>query len=237
MKIAVSLDPLFRMFRPEKSEGVILNAISLLQGAGVSSISLPVHTNLLETHGEDWFIICRKAIKTHCIVQMPMEDDLVKLALRMKPDMIIFGQTQGPEGLKFRPVDPQEDQSWLIETGMNLEANSISMGLFLEAQPKLMKHVQKINPDWIELSAFPLLESMDSNDLILKMEDYSNVSLMAAKLGIGITLQGDFALPDLHVPLEIQNLDEILLHDSFWELSMIYGIDKTLEMIRLQLSG
>lgn len=235
MNIGIALDPLYKLFRKEKSESIILNAIGQLQGAGVSNISFPLTYDLLEKYGEEWFIICRKAIQTHCTIRMPQEDDLVKMALKIKPDMIIFGDIMNTENPGLSPIDPQLQQDWLSDVKLTLEANSISLGILIDPKPKSMKHVQKIKPDWLELSGDHLLQSVDSNDLLLKTEDYSNVCLMASKLGMGVTLNGDFSLTDLHLPHEIQNISELVLNDSFWELCTIYGIDKTLEMVRFHL--
>lgn len=235
MKLSVQLEPLLYMLRQSSFKAIILNAISQLQANGVSAITFPLSEELLDKISEDWYRIFRSACQVYTIIHMPPDDELMRVALKLKPNMVVFGEKFVEDTYELEPLQPPLLTDWLKETKLNLDANHISMGLKLFPQANLLKTVQKIQIDWLEFPIHSLLECEDTNDLILKIEDFANATLMARKLGMGVTLSGDIKLTDMFTLQEIKNTDEVLLNFPFWEQSILYGIDKTLEMYRYYL--
>lgn len=235
MKISVNLMPLFDFLPEESIRKVLPTLVSQLQPTGIASLGIPLTVPLLEIFPEDWFRFLRQGIFTYTMLYLPPEEDLIKAALRIRPEMIVICDREQGQSVIPDPIVGEVDESRLKELKQLLDAHRISLGMWTVPHGRFRKKVQKLPLDWLDISASDLLESEDNRELILKMEDYSNLALLARKLGIGVSISGDFSLIDLKWIHDIHNVEEVIFHRTFLENSLLFGVQKTVEMIRAHL--
>lgn len=229
MKLSLHTRKLFQFYSDGPSHFTISALIALIQQTGVHAISIPMHSKLLEH--EPFLQFIRSGIGITCIIECPQNDQLLSAAIKLKPNMIILGDEESETSFTINPFRNDIPVDLIKESILNLEAHNISAGIFMEPDMKLIRSIKNLDLDWLVLSTVPLFESTDSNDVIMNLENLSNCVVAGKKLGMGISLSGDFPLDRLDLVQEITHIDEIIVHEPFWSCTPLYGAIKTTELL------
>jgi len=169
-------------------------------------------------------------------VRIPLQNDAMRLALSIAPDMVTFVDVKPNDPRKVAPLDLSTSPGEIDEIIPNLQSNNIAVSVLVRPEIDFLKAISKLSIDYVEIDTAEFTSAPDVNDEIVALDRIKSAALAVGKWGIGVNCSGNISLEDLAALSQVPNLEDIILGSQFIQRSFYVGIDRAvreaLEIIR-----
>jgi pyridoxine 5-phosphate synthase len=176
-----------------------------------------------------------KAIKnSYFNLRMPIDNDAMRLALAILPDMVTFVDISAGDSRKVSPIEPGIHQAEIEAMLPNLQANNITVAVLLKPDIDSLKAISKLSVDYVDIDVSEYTGASDINDEIVALDKIKSAALAVGKWGMGVNCSGNIAYEDIDGLAQTPNLEDIIIGSALIQRSLFVGVDRAI-MEALQL--
>lgn len=214
-KLSVNIDHVatLRQARRAKEPDPVAAAL-LAELAGAEGIT--VHLRKDRRHiQEDDLEILRAIIKTKLNLEMGTNEETVRIALRIKPDLATLVPEKEEEITTEGGLDFSRNDSRLTEVISLLHDRKIMVSLFIDPTSNNIKKAHRYNSDTVELHTGPYAEAKNELEMATELEKIAGAATLARKLGLRVNAGHG---------LNYQNVKNVCLVEEIEEFSIGHSI-------------
>ena len=223
-KLGVNLDHIATIRQARKTiEPDPVSAISLIELAGADSIVMHLREDRRHTQDRD-IELARKIVKTKLNLEMAPTQEMIKIALDVKPDTV----TLVPERREELTTEGG------LEVALNMESfkkyirlfhdADITVSLFIDPDLDQVKAAHRVGADVIEISTARYSESKTVKELDTNIQQIVNAVITAEKLKLGIAAGHGLTYLNIEPIIRIDAITEYNIGHSIIARAVFTGI-------------
>ena len=214
-RLSVNIDHIatLRQARRAKEPEPIAAAL-LAELAGAEGITVHLRKDRRHIQERDLEIL-RATIKTKLNLEMGTNEEVVKIALRVKPDMATLVPETEEEITTEGGLDFSRNDSRLKEVISLLHDRKIMVSLFIDPTSSNIKKAHRYNSDTVEIHTGHYAETKNELEIATELEKIAGAAALARKLGLGVNAGHG---------LDYQNVEKVCLIEEIQEFSIGHSI-------------
>ncbi len=225
-KLAVNVDHVatLRQARGGKEpDPVAAAAIAELAGAD----GIIVHLREDRRHIQDRDLkMLRHTVKTRLNLEMAATDEMIAVAISVKPEMCTLVPEKRQELTTEGGLDVRMNQQAIQKAIESLQEAGIAVSLFIDPDPDQIKLSNKIGADYVEIHTGAFSEAKDwkiENQELIKIE---NAAKLAAKLGMGVNAGHGLNYSNIKKVAALGGIEEFNIGHSIISRAVLTGLDR-----------
>ena len=210
-----------------------VTAAAIVELAGAQGIV--VHLREDRRHMQDRDVeILRRTVKTKLNLEMAATDEMLEIALRIRPDMVTLVPEKRQELTTEGGLDVIQFEGAIQEAIKTLHGGGIAVSLFVNADPKFVKTSHRIEADYVEIhtGAFG-----DAKTFASRQEEFERVvtaARLAKKLGLGVHAGHGIDYQNVYWLRNVSEIEEFSIGHAIIARAVLVGLDRAVrEMIAL----
>lgn len=214
-KLSVNIDHVatLRQARRAKEPDPVAAAL-LAELAGAEGITVHLRKDRRHIQERDLEIL-RATIKTKLNLEMGTNEETVRIALRIKPDLATLVPEKEEEITTEGGLDFSRNDSRLTEVISLLHDRKIMVSLFIDPTSNNIKKAHRYNSDTVELHTGPYAEAKNELEMATELEKIAGAATLARKLGLRVNAGHG---------LNYQNVKNVCLVEEIEEFSIGHSI-------------
>ena len=205
-----------------------LLAASLAELAGADGITIHLREDRRHIQDRDLRLI-RQTVRTRLNLEMAATDEMLKIALEVKPDTVTLVPEKREElttegGLEVN--DAKGDLSGYIKS---LQSGGIIVSLFIDPDTKQIEASHKVGADYIEIHTGRYAEAKSEDAIDREFDDILNAVELASGLGLGINAGHGLDYWNIKRLLSIKKIEEYNIGHSIISRAVIVGIERAVK--------
>jgi pyridoxine 5-phosphate synthase len=173
--------------------------------------------------------------KTFLNVRIPVQEEAFRLMLSLSPDMVTFVDIRSGKS-QINPIDPAIHLESIQQMLLDLQANNISVSARIEPEINVLKSINKISLDYVEIDVSPYTIAENVNDELVNLDKIKSTAMGATKLGLGVNCCGSIRYEHVSTLAQVSNLEDIVMGEQIIQRAMLVGIERAvneaLQLIR-----
>lgn len=203
-------------------------AASMAELAGADGITMHLREDRRHMQDRDLNLL-RETVRTRLNLEMAATQEMVKIAMEVKPDMVTLVPEKRAElttegGLEVKLA--REELSKYIRL---LQDGEIAVSLFIDPNIDQVKAAHKVGADYIEIHTGRYAEARNRKEENREYSDILNAVKIASKLKLGINAGHGLDYWNIKRLLQIDEIEEYNIGHSIISRSVIVGIDKAVK--------
>ncbi len=231
VKLGVNIDHVATL-RQARLEGYpdIIEAARLAIAGGADSIVAHLREDRRHINDEDIRLI--RKLKTHFDLEMAATDEMLKIALRVKPDMATIVPEKRQELTTEGGLDVKGNLPRLTEYARKLEGAGIRVSLFVDPIEDQIRASSRTGASFIELHTGAYSRSYSKKDL----NDVASSVILAKDLGLRVNAGHGLNYDNAAPVAKLDGIEELNIGFSIIARSVFTGLKKaTADMKKLLL--
>jgi pyridoxine 5-phosphate synthase len=230
LKLGVNIDHVATLRQARRGEGYpdIIEAAKLAIAGGADSIV--AHLREDRRHINDADINAIRKLKTHFDMEMAATDEMLKIALRVKPDMATIVPEKRQELTTEGGLDVKGNLERLTEYVGKLEKAGIKVSLFVDPEEDQIKASSRTGASFIEIHTGAYSRSLSKKDL----NDVVRSVVLAKSLGLRVNAGHGLNYDNAKPIAKLDGIEEFNIGFSVIARSVFVGLKQaTAEMKKL----
>lgn len=194
---------------------------------GIDGIVAQLRDDRSDLSDRDVYVL-KEVLQTHFNLAIPLNDEMVKKALKWLPDMVTLLPTTDENNLDSS-LDLAANLEYVEEVTAALRANSIIVNALIEPEPQQVRAAARASLDYVNFNTNPLRQVEDlatMNDFIEKVRA---VSIAANKLGLGVSAGRGLNMQTLREMAKVEYVEELNIGRELVARSLLVGVEKAVE--------
>lgn len=236
-RLGVNIDHIATVRQARKSnEPDPITAISMIELAGADSIVMHLREDRRHTQDRD-LEIARKIVKTKLNLEMAPTQEMIKIALDIKPDTV----TLVPERREELTTEGG------LEVALNLESfkkyarlfhdADITVSLFIDPDLDQIKAAHRTGADIIEISTARYCESKTRQEQEINVQQIINAVTIAEKLKLGIAAGHGLTYINIEPITRIDSITEYNIGHSIVARAVFTGIERAVREMKEKINS
>lgn len=236
MRLCINIDHIatLRQARREKDPDPVI-AAGICEIAGADGIVCHLREDRRHISDRD-LIVLKETVKTKLDLEMAATDEMIKIALKVKPDMVTLVPEKREELTTEGGLDIISMKSKLDPVIDKLQEGNIKVSLFVEPSPESVDAALEIGADMIEIHTGKYALTREAKDILIELEKIRATSLMAKELGIGVNAGHGLNYHNILAIANIVEIDEVSIGHSIIANAVFIGLENAvrsmIEVIR-----
>lgn len=210
---------------------VIAAAIAELGGAD----GIVVHLREDRRHIQDRDVeILRQTIKTRLNLEMAATEEMVQIALRIKPDVVTLVPEKRMELTTEGGLDVLGREAQIRDITRRLQAGSIDVSLFIDPEPDQVRSAGQTGANYVELHTGSFAEARAAGKKELELQRIVEAAAVADELGLGVHAGHGVDYQNIYWLRDITEIEEFSIGHSIIARAVMVGMERAVrEMIAL----
>lgn len=233
-RLSVNIDHIatLRQARRAKEPEPIAAAL-LAELAGAEGITVHLRKDRRHIQERDVEIL-RATIKTKLNLEIGTNEEIVKIALRVKPDMATLVPEKEEEITTEGGLDFSRNDSRLKEVISLLHDRKIMVSLFIDPTSSNIKKAHRYNSDTVEIHTGHYAETKNELEIATELEKIAGAASLARKLGLGVNAGHGLDYQNVKKVCLIEEIQEFSIGHSIIARACLVGIKEAVaEMLKL----
>jgi pyridoxine 5-phosphate synthase len=208
-------------------------AAALAEHAG--ALGIVVHLREDRRHILDRDVeILRRTVKTKLNLEMAATDEMVNIALHIRPDVVTLVPEKRQELTTEGGLDATLSERSLKKTIKTLHAGDIAVSLFINADPTQINTAHRLEADYIEIHTGTFAEAATVASRQEEFERVLTAAKLARKLGLGVHAGHGVDYRNVLWLRRISEIEEFSIGHAIIARAVFTGIEQAVrEMIAL----
>ena len=212
-----------------------LAAAVLVELAGADG--LVVHLREDRRHIQDRDLqLLREIARTKLDLEMAAEDEMVKIALSIRPDLVTLVPEKRQELTTEGGLDVAGQRDRIHGVVSELHGGGIPVSVFIEPDLTQVKAAHKIAADFIELHTGRYANATRSKEADTELEAITQAARLAYKLGIGVNAGHGLDYRNIKRLTHISEIVEYNIGHSIIARAVLVGIVQAVKEMKALLS-
>jgi len=233
-RLSVNIDHIatLRQARRAREPDPIAAAL-LAELAGAEGITVHLRKDRRHIQERDLEIL-RATIKTKLNLEMGINEEIVKIALRVRPDLATLVPEKEEEITTEGGLDFSRNDSRLKEVISLLHDRKIMVSLFIDPTSSNIKKAHRYNSDTVEIHTGHYAETRDELEIATELEKMAGAAALARKLGLGVNAGHGLDYQNVKKVCLIEEIQEFSIGHSIIARACLVGIKEAVaEMLKL----
>ncbi len=236
-KLCVNIDHVatLRQVRLSKEPDPVY-AAAIVELAGADGITIHLREDRRHIQDSDLYLL-RKVVKTKLNLEMAIVDEIVKIALDVKPDMITLVPEKRRELTTEGGLNVIANKTALKKVIKDLHAEQIPVSLFIDPDVDQIQVSKIVNADYVELHTGNYAEAKNEKtkekELAILQKSANVVIKAGLRLNAGHGLDYKNVIPIAKIP-EVEDLN---IGYSIIARAVLVGLDQAVREMKALVSG
>ncbi len=209
-----------------------VTAASMAKLGGADGITIHLREDRRHIQDRD-AIILRKTVKTKLNLEMAATQEMLKIALELKPDMVTLVPEKRQELTTEGGLDVRAHKDHLKKIIATFKDVGIRVNLFVDPEPEQVKASHRIDTNGIEIHTGKYCEANDrNNDRDKELERIYNTALLASKLGMAVHAGHGLDYYNVKKVAEIREIEEFAIGFSIIARSVFVGMERAVREMK-----
>lgn len=208
-------------------------AASIAELAGADGITIHLREDRRHIQDRDVKLL-RETIKTKLNLEMAATDEMVKIALEVKPDMVTLVPEKRAELTTEGGLDVLQSRDKLSRQVKRLKEGGVIVSLFINPEINHVKMAKKIGTDYVEIHTGRYADALNK-----KAEDEESRKIVdavkaAGKLRLGVNAGHGLNYLNIKKVAKIPEIEEFSIGHGIIARAVLVGLDRAVrEMVEL----
>ena len=208
-------------------------AAGLAELAGCDGII--VHLREDRRHIKDRDVeLLRKTVKTKFNLEMAATEEMIGIALRIKPDMCTLVPEKRQELTTEGGLDLIKNFSSINDALTRLRGGGILVSLFIDPDPEQINIAKKMGTDYVEIHTGIYSNAKTPNETKQELKKIIEAVQLSSQLGLGVNAGHGLNYQNIKPLTKIKEIDEFSIGHSIIARAVLFGLERAVrEMIDL----
>jgi len=208
-------------------------AAAIAELAGADGITIHLREDRRHIQDRDLKIL-RKTVKTKLNLEMAATDEMVEIALAVKPDMCTLVPEKRQELTTEGGLDVRVHAQSLEKAISRLHDGGILTSLFIDPDSDQIKAANKIGADYVEIHTGSFADATDWKSEEQELIKIENAIKLAAKLGLGVNAGHGLNYTNIKKVAALGGVEEYNIGHSIISKAVLVGLDRAVrDMVEL----
>jgi pyridoxine 5-phosphate synthase len=225
-KLAINVDHVATLRQARggtEPDPVAAAAIAELAGAD----GIIVHLREDRRHIQDRDLkLLRHTVKTRLNMEMAATDEMIAIALSLKPEVCTFVPEKRQELTTEGGLDVRMNLQAIEKAVARLQEAGIAVSLFIDPDPDQIKASNKIGADYVEIHTGSFAEAKDWKSEEQELIKIENSIKLASKLGIGVNAGHGLNYANIKKVAALGGIEEFNIGHSIISRAVFTGLDR-----------
>jgi len=233
-RLSVNIDHIATLRQARRAKEPEPTAAALLaELAGAQGITVHLRKDRRHIRERDLEIL-RATVKTKLNLEMGTNEEIVKIALRVKPDLATLVPEKEEEITTEGGLDFSRNDSRLKEVISLLHDRKIMVSLFIDPTSSNIKKAHRYDSDTVEIHTGHYAETKNELEIATELEKIAGAASLARKLGLGVNAGHGLDYQNVKKVCLIEEIQEFSIGHSIIARACLVGIKEAVaEMLRL----
>ncbi len=191
---------------------------------------ITVHLREDRRHIQDRDVkLLRQTVRTHLNLEMAATDEMVQIALEIKPDYVTLVPERREEVTTEGGLDIQGQQDRLGPLVSQLQAQGIPVSLFIDPDPQQIKTAAHVQAQWIELHTGRYAEATTESDQTQELKHLTKATQLALSLGLRVNAGHGLTYWNVHPVASIPDMEELNIGHSIISRAILVGLERAVQ--------
>jgi pyridoxine 5-phosphate synthase len=208
-------------------------AAAIAELAGADGITIHLREDRRHIQDRDLKIL-RKTVKTKLNLEMAATDEMVEIALVVKPDMCTLVPEKRQELTTEGGLDVRVHAQSLEKAISRLHDGGILTSIFIDPDSDQIKAANKIGADYVEIHTGSFADATDWKTEEQELIKIENAIKLAAKLGLGVNAGHGLNYTNIKKVAALGGVEEYNIGHSIISKAVLVGLDRAVrDMVEL----
>jgi pyridoxine 5-phosphate synthase len=220
--------------RTVEPDPVAAAAIAELAGAD----GITVHLREDRRHMQDRDVhILRQTVRTHLNLEMAATEEMVAIALQVKPDYVTLVPERREEVTTEGGLDIAGQQDRMAIVVATLQDEGIPVSLFIDADSRQIAASAAIKAEFVELHTGRYAEAKGDAALELALEAIRKGCTEAIGLGMRVNAGHGLTYQNVYPIAQIPGIEELNIGHSLISRAVLVGLDRAVREMKQSFYG
>lgn len=200
-------------------------AAAIAELAGADGITIHLREDRRHIQDRDLKLL-RQTVKTRLNLEMAATDEMVAIALSVKPDMCTLVPEKRQELTTEGGLDVRLHLNAIRETVQKLQDGGLIVSLFIDPDTDQIKAADKTGADYIEIHTGSFAEAPDWKSEQAELAKIENAIKLAGKLGLGINAGHGLNYSNIRKVAALGGVEEYNIGHSIISKAVLVGLDR-----------
>jgi pyridoxine 5-phosphate synthase len=231
-KLSVNVDHVatVRQARGGKSPDPVAAAF-IAELAGADGIIVHLREDRRHIQDRDLELL-RKTVKTKLNLEMANTEEIVKIALKIKPDMVTFVPEKRRELTTEGGLNVRANRKPLKESIQRLKKEGILSSLFIDADAAQVKASKAAGADFVEIHTGKYADGPDEGARKKEFERIVRAIRQAHRLGLRVNIGHGLDYQNVSLFTAIPEIEEYSIGHSIIARSVLVGLDRAVREMK-----
>jgi len=208
-----------------------VTAALLAELAGADGII--VHLREDRRHIQDRDVeILRRVIKTKLNLEMANTEEIVRIALRVKPDMVCMVPERRQELTTEGGLNVTAQKKALKQNIARLKKAGIRVSLFIDADPVQVKASRAVGADFVEIHTGKYSDAPDEESQKMEFQHIARAIAQAHKLGLRVNIGHGLDYQNVDPFTAIPQIEDYSIGHSIMARAVLVGLDRAVREMK-----
>ncbi len=208
-------------------------AAAIAELAGADGITIHLREDRRHIQDRDLKIL-RKTVKTKLNLEMAATNEMVEIALVVKPDMCTLVPEKRQELTTEGGLDVRVHAQSLEKAISRLHDGGILTSIFIDPDSDQIKAANKIGADYVEIHTGSFADAADWKTEEQELIKIENAIKLAAKLGLGVNAGHGLNYTNIKKVAALGGVEEYNIGHSIISKAVLVGLDRAVrDMVEL----
>ncbi|MCM0083435.1 pyridoxine 5'-phosphate synthase [Geomonas sp. Red32] len=198
-------------------------AAAIAELAGADQITIHLREDRRHIKDRDLHIL-RQTVQTRLNLEMAATDEMVEIALNVKPEACTLVPEKRAELTTEGGLDVRLHQEALKPYIEKLQAGGIIVSLFIDPDPDQIKAANKVGADYIEIHTGSFAEARDWKEEEEELIKLENAVKLARKLDLGVNAGHGLNYVNVKKVAAIGGIEEFNIGHSIMSRAILVGL-------------
>ena len=176
--------------------------------------------------------LLRQTVRTHLNLEMAATDEMVAIALEIKPDYVTLVPERREEITTEGGLDVAGQVSRLSEVVSQLQGSGIPVSLFVDPDPIQIAAAAQVGARWVELHTGRYAEASSEAQREAELAQLRQASQQAIQLGLRVNAGHGLTYWNVGPVARIPGMEELNIGHSIISRAVLVGLDRAVREMR-----
>jgi len=229
MRLCINIDHIatLRQARKELEPDPVI-AAGICELAGADGIVCHLREDRRHINDRDLKLL-KEVVKTKLDLEMAANDEMVKIACEIKPDMITLVPEKREEITTEGGLNIASARDRISKAIDEVKKAGIKASVFIEPEPENVDMALEAGADMIEIHTGKYANVIDQGEIILEAEKIRQTARLAKELGMGVNAGHGLNYSNIIPIVNMDDIDEVSIGHSIISRAVFSGLQKAVE--------